>query len=239
MRSSLSIRIAILSLPLLLAACGDGADKPDPRSDRDPAISGALSDPLMTDPDLASQNEGGAVLSGGGPASGEVPRPKQGPEEVAAARAAAEALLGGKVAPAPAPSATLPESRLAGAFTPQAMADALALAPSACKQKLSYGFGWAGALPAELAPYPRGHTRVAAGSDAAGCRQRAVSYLTPLPVSEVIDFHFARAAKLGAERRREGADEVVAGSKGGQRFAIHARAAEGGFTQVDVVTAGF
>ena len=89
MRSSLSIRIAILSLPLLLAACGDGADKPDPRSDRDPAISGALSDPLMTDPDLASQNEGGAVLSGGGPASGEVPRPKQGPEEVAAARAAA------------------------------------------------------------------------------------------------------------------------------------------------------
>lgn len=239
MHSPRALATLALCLPLLLSACGEGANKADPRADRDPAVSAALSDPLMTDPDLASQNEGGAALSGGGPASGEVPRPKQGPEEVAAARAAAEALLGGKVPSAPAPTATLPESRLAGAVTPQAMAGALALAPATCREKLAYGFGWAAALPAELAPYPRGHVRVAAGSDAAGCRQRAVSYLTPVPVSEVIDFHYARAAKLGAERRREGGDEVVAGGRGAQRFAVHARPADGGFTQVEVVTSGF
>ncbi len=239
MHSPTAIRAAVLCLPLLLAACGDGGDKADPRSDRDPAVSAALSDPLMTDPDLAAQNEGGAALTGGGPASAEIPRLKQGVEEVNAARAAAEAVLGGKVPPAPGPAATLPESRLKEAFTPQAMADALALAGATCKDRLAYGFGWAAALPPELSPYPRGHVRVAAGSDAAGCRQRAVSYLTPVPVSEVIDFHYARAAKLMPERRREGGDEVVSGGKGPQRFAIYARSGLDGFTQVEVVTAGF
>lgn len=238
MRQALVTVAIACGLPLVLAACADKADKADPRADRDPAVSAALADPLMSDPDLVSQNDGGAALSGGGPASGEVPRPKQGPEEIAAARAAAEALLGGKVPPAPAPRVILSESRLVAAFTPQAMADALALAPATCKQKLAYGFGWAAALPGELAPYPRGHVRVAAGSDAAGCRQRAVSYLTPVPVGEVIDFHYARAAKLGAERRREGGDEVVFGGKDAQRFVIYARPAAEGFTQVEVVTSG-
>jgi len=224
---------------LLLSACGERADKADPRANRDPAVSAALSDPLMTDPDLATQNQGGAALTGGGPASGEIAPLKQGVEEVNAAREAAEALLGGKVPPAPAPAVIQPQSRLAGAITPQAMAETLGLVPAACMAGLGYGFGWAAVLPPELAPYPRGHVRVAAGSDAPGCKQRAVSYLTPVPVNEVADFHYARAAKLGAERRREGADEVVTGGKGATRFAIYIRAVEGGFTQVDVVTGGF
>ena len=231
--------IAVLLCCLLLAACGEKADQADPRGERDPAVSAALSDPLMTDPDLATQNQGGAALTGGGPASAEIAPLKQGVEEVESAREAAEALLGGKVPPAPAPAVTQPESRLAGAITPQAMAERLGLVPPACMAGLSYGFGWAAVLPPELAPYPRGHVRVAAGSDGTGCKQRAVSYLTPVPVGEVADFHYARAAKLGAERRREGADEVVTGGKGGARFAIYMRAVEGGFTQVDVVTGGF
>ena len=94
-------RLALVAVVLALAACGQ--DKPDDSAlaNRDPAVAGALSDPLMTDPDLASQNRGNAALSGGGPASGEVPLDKRGQEEVDRARADAMTLLGGTIPTAP------------------------------------------------------------------------------------------------------------------------------------------
>lgn len=224
---------------LPLAACGRGAEQADPRADRDPAVSGALADPIMADPDLASQNQGGAALSGGGPASGEVPRLKQGADELAAAREAALALLDGKIPAAPGAAATVPASKLDGAVTPQAMAEASGLAGKGCGERLAYSFAWAAKLPPLLAPYPRGHVRIAAGSDDPACKLRVVSYLTPVALSDVIDFHHARAAPLGVQHRREGGDEVLIGGKGAARFALYARRGLDGFTQVDLVTSGF
>ena len=90
----------ILPLILTLAACGEEA-KPDPRTERDAAVAAALDDPIMADPDLASQNRGNTALSGGGPAMAEIPPDKRTPEEAERARTAAQELLGGRIAPAP------------------------------------------------------------------------------------------------------------------------------------------
>lgn len=235
------MRRSILLLPLMLTLAACGGDAPaDGREDRDPAVSAALDDPLMADPDLAAQNRGNSALSGGGPATAEVPPDQRSPEAAARGREAAAQLLGGRIDPAPGPSATLPESPLKGALTLEAIAAALKLGGADCPAKVGYGFAWAARLPAALPVYPRGHTRVAAGSDEGACRLRIVKFVTAVPAGEVIDFYFAAARKAGLnpEVRREGEDLVVIGGKGAARFAVYARAAGEGLSEVDLATAG-
>jgi hypothetical protein len=228
--------ILLLTLPLALAACGE-EKKADPLAERDPAVTGALSDPIMADPDLTSQNRGDTALSGGGPATAEVPLDKRTPEEAEKARLDARDLLGGSIDPAPAATVTLPESRLAKAATPEAVAAALKLGPASCPAKVSYTFAWAARLPAALAIYPRGHARVAAGTDDAGCKLRSVRFATPVAVPDVVDYYYASARKaaLAPERRKEGGDEVVAGAN----YAVYVRQGRDGMTEVDLVTSGF
>ena len=227
-----------LVLALLALAGCQGSDKAeDPLAERDPAVTGALSDPIMADPDLASQNRGGSALSGGGPASGEVPPFKRGEDEIEAAKTAAIEAVGGEITPAPAATAQAAQSPLARAVTAEAAARALNLAGAACTGKVSYSFAWGARLAAPFAPYPRGHVQEAAGSDAAGCRLRAVSYVTPVDLPAVLDFHYTllRRAGLAAEHRRAGDDEVLAG-KG---FAIHLRRRADGLSEALVVTSGY
>ncbi len=106
---------------------------------------------------------------------------------------------------------------------------------------MTYSFGWAARLAAPFTPYPRGHVQEAAGSDAAGCRLRAVNYVTPVDLPAVLDFHYAmlRRAGLAPEHRQEGDDEVLAGTGAGKGFAIHLRARADSFTEVDLVTSGY
>ena len=230
----------ILPLLLVLAACS-GADQPaDATAERDPAAAAALNDSIMVDPDLAAQNQGNSALSGGGPAQGDLPDFVRSPEAAAAARAAAQALLGNAPLAAPNPANASPTSRLAGAMTMPALAAAAGIASSDCADQLGFTMAWAARLPAGLPIYPRGHTIMAAGSDAAGCKVRAVRFVTPVAVSDAVDFYYAsaRAAKLPAERRREGSDEVVAGTTGGAVYAVYARQRSDGLTEVDLLTAG-
>ena len=226
---------------LALAACS-GADKiADANAERDPAAAAALNDPIMVDPDLAAQNRGNSALSGGGPAQGDLPDFIRTPEAVAAARAAAQALLGSAPAAAPGPATTRPTSRLDGALTMPALAAAAGIASPGCADQLSFTMAWAARLPAGLPIYPRGHAIMAAGSDTAGCKVRAVRFVTPVAVSDAVDFYYAsaRAAKLPAERRREGSDEVIAGTPGGTAYALYARQRSDGLTEVDLFTTGF
>lgn len=222
---------------LALAACGEEAARDNKQASRDPAIAGALSDPIMADPDLASQNRGNSALSGGGPANGEVPTFRHSAEEVDAARRAALDLADGMLGPAPPASATADKSPLDGALTAAARVEALGLASKVCAGQMGYSFGWAARLAPAFAIYPRGHVAEAAGSDAPGCKVRAVSYVTPVDLSAVVDFHHAMLAKAGlrAAHRRAGSDEILAG-KG---FAIAARTQPGGLTEVIVVTSGY
>ncbi|WP_374527749.1 hypothetical protein [Novosphingobium sp.] len=223
-------------LLLMLGACGGGDADSNKQANRDPAITGALSDPIMADPDLASQNRGNSALSGGGPANGELPPLKRTPEEVEAAKTAAEELAGGSIGAAPAASATSDHSPLDGAITAEARAAALGLAGQGCAAKLGYSFGWAAKLHPAFPIYPRGHTAEAAGSDAAGCKVRSVSYVTPVDPAAVVDFHYAMLAKAGlrADHRKAGSDEILSG----QGFAIAVRAQPGGLTEVIIVTNG-
>ncbi|MFM5948786.1 MAG: hypothetical protein ACKOPM_06090 [Novosphingobium sp.] len=232
-----------LALPLAfsLGACG-GEEKADPRAERDGAVANALDDPIMADPDLASQNRGDAALSGGGPATADIPPDKRTPEEAEKARLAARSFFGGRsIDPAPLPDDTLPESKLAKAATLQAIAEAVKLGGAQCPAKLSYSFGWAARLPAELPVYPRGHARVAAGSDDPGCKLRVVRFVTPVTPTDVVDFYQAAAAKVGLapQRRKEGGDEVVSGGKGAARFAVYVRSRVDGLSEVDLTTSGF
>lgn len=229
-------------LPLLALAACSGADKDaDPNEERDPAAAAALNDPIMIDPDLSAQNRGNSALSGGGPAQGDLPDFIGTPEEAAAARAAAQTQLGIAPPTAPGPGTTSRNSRLAGALTMPALAAAAGIASPACADQLGFTMAWAARLPAGLPIYPRGHAIMAAGSDIAGCKLRAVRFITPVAVSDAVDFYYAsaRAAKLPAARRREGSDEVVAGSQGGAAYAVYARQRGGGLTEVDLLTAGF
>lgn len=222
----------VFACVLLIAACsGDDAanDKP-----RDSVAAAALDDPLMTDPDLTGQNRGNAALDGGLP-DGAMPSFKRSPEEVAAARTEAERLLGRPIPAAPDPASTVAASRLAGATTMQAIAVASGLGGD-CAGKLEYSAVWAARLPAALPVYPRGHTLVAGGSDQAGCKLRAVRYVTPVEPGDVVAFYHAstRAAKLPAARSRESDDEVLSG-KG---YALFARKRGDGLTEIDLITSG-
>ena len=87
--------ILALGAALLLAGCGSKkADDADP-SESDPALTGALGDQIMVDPDLARQNPHNAALTGGGPASAAIPPEDTSAEAIAAARAEAARLAGG------------------------------------------------------------------------------------------------------------------------------------------------
>lgn len=233
--------LTFLPALLALAACSGADNTVDPNAERDPAAAAALNDPIMIDPDLAAQNRGNSALSGGGPAQGDLPDFVRTPEEAAAARAAAQAQLGSAPPTAPSPASTSPASRLAGALTMPALAAAAGIASAACADQLGFTMAWAARLPAGLPIYPRGHAIMAAGSDIAGCQLRAVRFITPVAVSDAVDFYYAsaRAAKLPAARRREGSDEVVAGTHGGAAYAVYARQRGDGLTEVDLFTAGF
>lgn len=233
----------LLVAPLALALAGCGSEeKTDARTERDGAVSNALDDPIMADPDLVAQNRGDSALSGGGPAMAEIPPDKRSPEEAEKARLAARDFFDGRaIDPAPLPAETLPESRLGKAATMQAVAEALKLGATQCPAKLNYSFGWAARMPAELPIYPRGHARVAAGSDDPGCKLRVVRFATPVTPADVTDFYHAAASKSGLAPRRlkEGGDEVVSGGEGAARFAVYVRKRADGLTEVDLATSGF
>lgn len=234
-----SYQHAALAAMLALAACGQ--DKPDDSAlaGRDPAVAGALADPLMTDPDLASQNRGNAALSGGGPANGEMPLDKRGQEEIDRARADAMTLLGGTIPTAPMAQQQDQQSPAAAAPTAVALAQALPFA-APCAAKLAYSAAWAAKLPARLPVYPRAHVREAAGVDDAACKLRVVRFITPVAVADVIDFYHAsaRAGQLPAGRRKAGEDEVVGGGSGAANWALFARRRDDGMTEAQLVTAG-
>lgn len=91
----------LLLAPLVfgLGACGKGTPLPEAADERDPAIVAALADPIMIDPDLASQNRGNAAIALDSFAA--VPLDATSPEAIAAAKADASRLTGGLIKTAP------------------------------------------------------------------------------------------------------------------------------------------
>lgn len=239
----MSARVAtvlILSCSLLLAGCGKDAGKEAESDASDPALTGALADQIMVDPDLANQNRGGAAIAGGGPATAEIPPIQKTPEAIAAAKAEAARLAGGTIASAPAPVTG------GDGDAPLTAEEAAQSVPGGgnggarCADKVEYSANWATRLPAAFPVYPRAHVQEAAGTDKDGCHLRVVNFVTPVSVQDVIDFYYtrARAAGFEAEHRLEGKDHVIGGSSGNAAYVIYARTGPGGVTDVDLVAQG-
>lgn len=238
----MALRAAML-LPLLtglaVAGCGGRAHDDERQALSDPVLTAALGEQLMVDPDLARMNPRHAVLTDPGPASAPIPPEDTSPETVAAARAEAARQAGGALLRAPEP---VPAGPSGAGLTAQLTANG-ALAESGggrdCAHRLSYAFAWAARMPPVLPVYPRGHVQEAAGSDDAGCRLRVVNFLTPVAVSDVIDFYWSRGTRAGLapQHRMQGDDHVVSGRKGAAAFVVYVRARDL-LTEADLVTTG-
>ncbi len=232
--------IYLLAPALLLTACGGKGEPTKPAAD-DPAMSGALGDPVLTDPDLAGENganRAAFVPSGGGA----IPAADMSPEALAAARDAALKLVGGPGSMKKAPEArevkgTLPaDSQL----TVAARAATGPNGANGCAAKVQYTTAWAARLPAAFPVYPKGAVQEAAGTDEGACALRTVNFISPVPVAEVIDFYYtrARAAGYSAQHLKDGADDMLGGTKGAANYVVMARELPNGGSSVDLVTNG-
>lgn len=229
--------LPLLALGLLTACGGEEPQKTEQL--RDPAIVGALLEPLLTDPDLVGPSRNATLLSGGGPAEGGVPLFRRDDKEADRARSEAFSRMGGTIPAAPRATAGDGNSPIASAATAAGVAAAVPFA-ARCAGSLSYSFIWAARLPDPLIVYPRAHAEEAAGTDAAGCKLRVVSFRTPVTVRDVIDFYHAVALNIGANPQVSavGQDQVVSGKSAALNFVVHARALSDGTTEADLIVMG-
>lgn len=241
MRASLSLRSVSLAAAaaLLLAGCGGGEERAPSGEEGDPALTAALGDQIMIDPDLVGQNRADSVASLP-PQDGSVPTIDGGPEAMAAARTDALRLVGGPGQMRKAPEARDVAGELpAGSAVTQA-ARAAAGGGADCADRAEYTMRWAARLPGAFPVYPRGAVQEAAGTDAAGCSLRIVNFVTPVPLGEVMDFYYTRARVAGftAERVLQDGDDVLGGVKGEAAYIVYARRLASGMTEVDLVASG-
>lgn len=228
--------VTALSGAFLLAGCGGPKDAPAP-AESDPAVTGALGDEIMVDPNM-SGNDGAAVAANGGQI--ELPPQQRSPEAIDAAREEAMVQAGGSLKSAPAPQVGKASALVESAATAAQVAQEAKAASADCTKKAQYSATWAAKLPKDLPVYPRGAVQEAAGTDADGCHLRVVNYVSPVTPKDVIDFYFTKAtgAGYGAEYRMDGSDHVIGGRKGGQAYVVYARKLGNGLTEVDLVASG-
>ncbi|MBV1691177.1 hypothetical protein KRR38_26720 [Novosphingobium sp. G106] len=232
-------RAAFLLLPLFLAGCGGASPDTQPPAPVDAAISDALADPIMTDPDLVAQNGAYAAVAVSGPVRSALPPINRDAAAIGAARDEASALLGGAIPAASAPSSgDLTVFR--EAVTAVQMASIAQVANPGCIQNAAYTARWAAVLPVPLQVYPRGAVEEAVGTDAGGCALRVVHFKTPVAVDDVLAFHYARlrAAGYPVEHIAEGADHLLRGRKGSASYTIYVRKDQDGLTAADIIVAG-
>lgn len=235
-RAATRLGIAGLAGALLLAGCGSG-EKPPAGNETDPALSGALGDQIMVDPELAGE-EGAALSAGGGQIT--LPPQDRSPEAIADARKQAAQLAGGKLRPAPQPARSGAAALAESAATAAQVAQASKAASTDCSAKVQYSNTWAARLPAELPVYPRGAVQEAAGVEDEGCSLRVVNFVTPVTPDDVISFYYTTAGKAGygAEYKLDDNDHVLGGRKQGRAYVLYVRKLDGGLTEVDLVASG-
>ncbi len=224
---------------LALAGCADREERAEPLGDDDPALSAALADPIMIDPDLAGQNRANSAAALPSQ-DGSLPTVDNNREAIAAARADALKLVGGpgRMRKAPEPREVAGALPAGASLTAAARAAAAPGADASCAERAEYTMQWAARMPAPFPVSPRGATQEAAGTDAAGCSLRVVNFVTPVPLGEVMDFYFtrARAAGFSADRVLQDGEDVLAGTRGEATYAVYARRLASGLTEVDLVT---
>ncbi|WP_324828002.1 hypothetical protein [Qipengyuania zhejiangensis] len=229
--------VATIAPIALLAACSGGGEGDDAANAIDPASEQALNDELLTDPDLAGNNEANAALSGTGNAA--IPDIDKSQRAVDAARTRAAELVGGTESLKPAPAARqLAENAPDSAAMIAAAQAAVAPGGANCAASVKYSASWAARLPTAFPVYPRGNTQEAAGSDEGECALRIVTFYTPVALDDVLAFYSSRArdAGFGVDHVVKAGDNVLSGTKGQSAYVVYGRRLDSGVTQIDLVT---
>jgi hypothetical protein len=195
--AALLFRSAALAGLLALAACGSGEDNNLAEMDNsligngaDPALTSALEDQILVDPNLVQQTH---------------PNSARPPETPVQAQYPADGAGGNAGAGGQTREAAAGASGGAGPAT-----------PSACGVPFVYGNEWANRLPAEFQAYPGGRVTEAAGSDRGTCHMRVVTFTTADPYNRVLEHYRSVADRAGfsVEQQARGGDQVLGGTRG-------------------------
>lgn len=236
--------IPALVLSAALTGCNDeGEDGNLARLDAeltnntaDPAMREALEGPLAVDADLAGDSNSGAVRPGDKPLTGAIPA-NLSPGD---ARAYALKLAGGKLMETPAATKTVTSTK--GPVTLGGMAEQKQEGGKCGAPQVTYAMKWASRMPEAFPVYPGGNVTEAAGADNAPCNLRAVSFTTPVPKQEVMDFYYTMARRAGydAERLEENGEDVLGGTRERDEGAYYVslKSTQGGGTAVDLIANG-
>lgn len=225
---------------LLLAACGGGEKQQGEAADGDALEASALGDDIMVDPDLASGNLANSAVAAD-LRDGILPPERRSPEAIARARADALALVGGSGSLRKAPAASGGTNSGAGqALTAAAKAAASPGGGGDCAANAAYSTSWAGKLPEAFTVYPLGAVQDAAGNDEAGCSLRVVTYLSAVPLNEVLDYYYTRATNAGysAAHAMDGDYNVLGGTREKASYIVYGRTLPTSATEITLVTSG-
>ncbi len=158
----------------------------------DPALTSALEDQILVDPDLVQQANPNTVRPPEAPVQAQYP----------AGSARAEAAL----------ASMQQAGRAANAGGGRGPVTATA-GPCGTTIPFDHGAQWASRLPAEFPLYPGGQVTEAAGSDAGRCRMRVVTFTTRDPYARVLEHYRSLATRGGftTEHQQRGSDHVLGG----------------------------
>lgn len=231
------------TIALSLAACGrsdseqaslDVLDNELVGNAGDPALTAALEDQIMVDPNLAAK---------GGRAPGALTQPIPPERRADAARAeyamangrllrtpAAGKFTGGGADGQPVTLGQLASSQKAGA--------AGAAGGNPCAEKLDYSARWAARLAPEMSVYPQARVVEAAGANEAPCKMRVVTFRADVGMQAVLDYYYTKAVRAGysAEHLEDGRDHMLGGTRRDDAFILFMRNLPGGGTEVDLVS---
>lgn len=237
MKPSARFLLAGFAAAALLTGCNGKKDEKKDAPAEDSALTGALDDQIMVDPELAGQK--GAAVSAG-PVHVDLPPDQRGPEAIAAARADAAKLVGGTLKSVPDAGQQSANSLVEAAATAAQVAQAAKVGKVDCAGKVQYSMNWVNDLPPALAVYPRGAVQEAAGTDSDGCSLRVVNFVTPVSTDDVMNFYYTRLRQAGysSTHRMDGKDHVLGGNNGQAAYLVFARKLDNGLTGVDIVSSG-
>jgi hypothetical protein len=203
-------RLTPLLVLAILSGCSSSPPAKQNSGDVDPAITSALADPLMADPQLDRRSNDGALRPADEPYRAMVPPGSPNP------------LRGGA-----APTVVARARSLIGTGF------------SGCSFAVRYSYGWAARLPADLMLPAEAQVAEAAGSDAPTCNLRVIAFSASTGPEAILDSYrrIAKAGSYTSSELRQGPATVLTATRSadGASFIASVTAPNGG-SAVDLVT---
>lgn len=198
--------VSLAVLALALSGCGSGEtqklDELDARlgnkADADPALTLALEDQIMVDPQLTQQANEDAIRPAEAPVQTPIPPGEGGPE-----RNTPGLTLGALAAR----QAAIAKDRFSG-----------------CALNVAYSAQWAARVPVELPLFPKSRIVEAAGSDSGACLLRAVTYSAPAAPATVARYYDIIGKRSGyrTATANENGGLMVSGTRASDGAAFYA-----------------